>query len=321
MKVSVVIPTYNRAGYIGEAVASVLAQTFQDFEIIIVDDGSTDETANIVHAIQDSRISFLTQEHRGVSAAVDLGWRAARGEYIARLDSDDRWLATLLQELVAVLDADAAADVVYARAQGMDADGKPLPQLIGTAERFPGETLKSLIYGDFVCPGAVLVRRSAIARVGGYDESLIANEDWDIWIRIAQHAYIRYVPRVLAQYRYHPQNLTRTTSDRMERVMQDRVRVLDKFFAGSNIPQDMLEIKPIAYSNLYLDWTIRYLERSEWRKAFPTFRRAYAFAPSHLTFLPRAFALTAYYLFLSKTTWGVRWVENWSKRRRAFSKK
>lgn len=316
MKVSVVIPTYNRAAYIDLALAGVLGQTFRDLEIIVVDDGSVDETAQIVRAIGDSRISYLTQNHRGVSAALNFGWRAARGEYIARVDSDDEWLPSLLQALVPLLDDDPALGVAYARAQGIDANGRSLTQLIGTGERFPCHTLKSLLYGDFICPIAVVIRRAAIERVGGYDESLIGNEDWDLWIRIAQHYGIAYVPQVLARYRYHGQNLTSTASDRMERLMQDRVRVLDKYFAQANVPHESLEIKAVAYRNIYLDWMIRYLERRELANAWRAFRRALSLSPSPVRFIPRAVAVACYYLFLSKTRLGVQLVDAWSARRR-----
>lgn len=321
MQVSVVIPTYNRASFIGEALTGVLQQTFQDFEILVIDDGSTDNTALVVKQIADARIRYMTQDHRGVSAALDLGWRAAQGEYIARLDSDDRWLPDLLQELVTRMDADPRLGAVYARAQGMDTQGQLLTQLIGTAERFPGHTLKSLIYGDSVCPTAVLIRRAAIERAGGYDSTLIANEDWDLWIRIAaQQDGIGYFPRVLAHYRYHPNNLTRTTSQRMTRVMQDRIRVLDKFFAQSNVLPEVLDVKNIAYRNVYLDWMIRSLEARDYAGAWDKFQRALALSPSRLLFLPRAAALTLHNLVLSKTTWGVRWTEAWSARRRAANK-
>lgn len=316
MKVSVVIPTYNRSAYLAEAIASVLAQTFQDFEIVIVDDGSTDDTAQMVKALAEPRIRYLEQDHRGVSAALNIGWRAARGDFIARLDSDDLWLPTLLQELVTRLEEDKTRGAAYARARGMNAQGELLTQLVGTSERFPGETLKSLVYGDFVSPMAVVIRRSALDEVGGYDESLIGNEDWDVWIRIARHYGIAYVAKILALYRFHAQNLTRTNSDRMERLMQDRVRVLDKFFSSGDIPPSVAAIKPIAYRNVYLDWAIRYLERRQWKNAWQAFERAVALSPSRLTFVPRAFAIAGYYLVLSKTRWGVWLVDQVSARNR-----
>lgn len=318
MQVSVVIPTYNRAAFIREALESVLAQTYQDFEILVIDDGSTDNTAEIVQSIGDARIRYVTQDHRGVPAAIDMGWRAAQGEYIARLDSDDRWLPEFLHEVVSRMDADPSVGAVYARAHAMNSSGQMLTQLIGTQERFPGHTLKSVIYGDFVTAMAVLIRRSAIAAAGGYDVSLITNEDWDMWIKIAYQNYkIGYVPRVLAHYRFHEQNLTRATSDRMNAIMRDRVRVLDNFFALPNIPAEVLEIKNIAYRNVYLDWMVRLLERRNYSNAWQKFQRAFALSPSRLQVIPRAAALTLHNMFLSKTTWGVRLVEAWSARQRA----
>lgn len=317
MQVSVVIPTFNRAAFIADALQSVLNQTFQDFEIIVVDDGSTDDTAQIVQHVGDTRVRYLYQENRGVSAALNTGWRAARGEYIARLDSDDMWLPTLLQELVNTLDADPTLGVAYARAQGMNAQGEPLPQLLGARERFPGDTLASLVYSDFVCPMAVIIRRAALEQVGGYDESLFATEDWDVWIRIAQSYRIAYVPRVLARYRFHAQNLTRSDSAQMERLMRDRVRVLDKFYAQPRVPASALAIRRLAYRNLYLDWMIRYLERRDLASACRMFRRALQYAPARARFIPRAAAVTVYYLFLSKTRWGVALTEWLVARRRA----
>jgi hypothetical protein len=103
----------------------------------------------------------------------------------------------------------------------------------------------------------------------------------------------------------------------MEQVMQDRVRVLDKFFAQTRIPASALDIKPQAYRNLYLDWMIRYLERRDVRSAWRMFWRALGYAPSRAQCIPRAAALTVYYLFLSKTRWGVRLTEWFVARRRA----
>ncbi len=309
MKVSVVVPAFNRANFLRETIASVLAQTYQNLELVIADDGSTDNTAEIARAFQDPRLVYLYQDNRGVSAALNLGWRSARGESIAVIGSDDVWLPECLQELVRALEQSPTIGVAYARAQGMNARGESLPQLVGAREKFPGQTLKSLVYGDFVCPIAVLIRRDALERVGGYDETLIANEDWDVWLRIARAHEIMFVPKILARYRFHAHNLTRTDSARMEQVMLDRVRVLDKFFAQPDIPADVLEIKSLAYRNVYLDWTIRHLEQRRWHKARQTFQAALSYSPARLRFLPRAIGVATFTLFLSKTAWGSRLAE------------
>ncbi len=314
--VTVVIPTYNRADFILESVNSVLSQSFQDFEILIVDDGSTDDTLQIIQGLNNPRIRVLPQVHQGVSAALERGWQEARGKYIGRVDSDDVWLPTLLETLVPIMERDANVGVAYARAQGMDETGRPLAQLVGAPERFPGETLKSLLYGDFVTPMAVVIRRTAIQQAGGYDESLIGNEDWDLWIRIARKDSIAYVPEIRARYRFHTHNLTRTSSDRMTRLMQDRIRVLDKFFAEPSHSEDLLAIRPVAYRNVYLDWMIRALEARRWQDAKAAFWHARTFSPNLIQFLIRAMSITAFTLYLSKTDWGVSLTEKLVAQRR-----
>src|SRR5581483_11420484 len=162
VKVSVVIPTYNRADYLPAAVSSVLAQTCRDIEVIIVDDGSTDATQDIVCAIQDTRVRYVQKEHAGVSAALNWGWHVARGEFIGIVGSDDVWLPNLLEELLPRLESDPNIGVAYARAQRIDAHGNLLPQMLGAREKFAGYTLKSLLYGDFVNPIAVVIRRKCL---------------------------------------------------------------------------------------------------------------------------------------------------------------
>ena len=314
--VSVVVPTYNRANYLAQTLDSILAQTFQDFEIIIADDGSTDNTAEVVRAYDNARIHYHLLEHGGLPAALNQGLRAARGKYIGRIDSDDVWLPTLLAELVPVLENDARLGIVYARAQGMDANSEPLTQLLGLPERFPGETLKSLVYGDFITPIALVISSQAIAQAGGYDESLHGNEDWDLWLRIARNYGVAYVPRVLARYRYHAQGLTHAGSERMMRVMQDRVRVLDKFFTQPNLPENVLSIKDIAYRNVYLDWMVRALQAKQLRVAYNAFRRAQTSSPRPIALLVRAIGLACFTLYLSKTSWGVRLTESIVAQRR-----
>ena len=145
-KLTVIIPTHNRARYLDQAIRSALGQTYGDFELIVVDDGSTDTTVELVGAYRDRRLRYLSQPHRGISAAVNLGIRSARGCYIARLDSDDLWFPDMLATLVPVLDAEPEIGVVYGRGQGIDHAGRRLPHTLGLPERFPGDSLRSLLY-------------------------------------------------------------------------------------------------------------------------------------------------------------------------------
>lgn len=319
MKVSVVMPTYNRAKYLPEAIGSVLQQTFRDFELIIVDDGSTDNTAEIVGAMTDPRIRYIAQDNMGVSAALNTGWRAATGEYIGRLDSDDVWLPSLLEELVPILERNPDMGVIYARARWMDADGKPLPQILGTPEKFPGENLKSLLYGDCVCPIAVVFRVRCIVSVGGYDDSLTGNEDWDLWIRMAEHCGIGYVDSILARYRVHSGNSQASRTGGLDRLAADRIRVLEKFYSRADVPPVAASIKPIAFRNVYQDIAIRHLYIRHWRAAFAYLRLAIRVSPQPITFMIRFVGVAFFYMFLSKRTWGVRLMEAFVARRRGIS--
>lgn len=305
------MPTFNRAEYILEAIQSVLAQSFPALELVIVDDGSTDTTPGIIRALNDSRIRYILQDHRGVSAALNTGWRAARGEFIGRLDSDDRWLPDLLATLVPPLQEDSNVALAYGRAQWMDAQGNPLPNIAGTSEKFPGHTLKSLLYGDFVTPMAVVINRKCLETVGGYDESLTANEDWDLWIRLAEVYRFVYRDQVLAHYRVHSRNLTHSGSGQNMHVIQDRIRVLEKFYARPKLPPDAAGVKGLAFRNLYHDIALRHLSAGRRREALLNFGRAVRDAPNPLTAIARALRDVVYYSSMGKTRWGIRITNKW----------
>ena len=198
VKVSVVMPVYNREAFVAEAIASVLAQTFTAFELIIVDDGSTDATPAIIARVDDPRVRVLRQSHAGISTAMNTGVHAARGEYLARLDSDDLWRPEMLATQVALLDQRPEIGAGYARVQRMEADGRLTPIIWGIAPPDPDDHLCSMLQGDFTCNVTVVVRRACLERVGGYDPSLQPSEDWDLWLRVAQHYRFAFTDRVLA---------------------------------------------------------------------------------------------------------------------------
>jgi glycosyltransferase involved in cell wall biosynthesis len=282
-KVTVILPTFNRARYVGEAMSSVLRQTMGDLELVVVDDGSTDATADAVARAGDARVRYLHQDHRGISAAMNAGIRAARGAYVARLDSDDVWLADMLEITCGVLDARPEIGLVYGQGQAMDRDGRPLSHLRGMQQRFPGETLRSMLYDDCTCNITVLVRRSCFDRIGLFDESLIANEDWDMWLRLARHASFAYVERVLARFRWHDENLTGLRSPHFDAVVETRTRPLDKIFAEADLPAEIRAMKPVAYRNVYTFQGLRRLRRRQLHLAARDFTRAVQVADEPVT--------------------------------------
>jgi glycosyltransferase involved in cell wall biosynthesis len=272
--VTVIIPSYNRSNFLGEAVASVLSQIFEDFELIVVDDGSTDETPELMRAISDPRVRYLPRSHRGISASLNAGLHAARGKYVARLDSDDLWLPDMLSTLVGVLEAKPEIGVAYGSAQEIDAAGLLQPRKLGRAEYFPDDSLRSLIYDDCTCNIALVARSEAMARAGYYDETLIANEDWDMWLRVAQFARFLFVDKVLARFRIHSGNLTGLASAHFAAMLESRTVPLDKLFVSAELSPSIRGMKPFAYENVYLFRAQQWLGKGDRRRALSEFKCA-----------------------------------------------
>jgi glycosyltransferase involved in cell wall biosynthesis len=272
--VSVLMPAYNRAEYVGAAIASVLGQSFTDLELIVIDDGSTDGTAAEIVRVTDPRLRYLARPHGGISAAMNAGLRIAQGRYLARLGSDDLWLPEFLSVQVAQLERRPEIGLVYARAEGMDARGEPLGQTWGMPLRHPGEPLRSMLYGDCTCDITILVRRACVERAGPYDESLITSVDWDMWLRVAQHTAFAFTDQVLARFRRHPGNITGAASAVFARSFESRRRVLDKTFADPGLPAAALAMKTVAYRNLAVDEGLRWLEAGHRDRALAAFARA-----------------------------------------------
>jgi len=196
-KVSVVMPTYNQAAFIRESVDSILAQTFGDFELIIVNDTSTDGTAEIIHAISDQRVSVFTHEaNQGASAAMNTGFARASGEYLTWLASDNCFKPEFLEKMVGALETDTNAGFVFCSFENVDADGKFLDHVF-LSPPYPGFL--------HVEPGGVgvgfLYRRTVAEACGPYLD-LVCN-DLDYWLKAARQSDFVYVPDVLAVNRKH----------------------------------------------------------------------------------------------------------------------
>lgn len=196
-KVSVVVPAFNRATTIGRSIDSVLNQTFDDFELIIVDDASTDDTIGVVAQYTDRRIRLLRHSaNGGVSAARNTGLQTARGQYVAFLDSDDEWSPRKLAKQVNQLNSlGDNVGLVYTGALVKDHLGRSEYR----APRYRGDIYRQLLVDNVITGSAsgVMVRRSICQKVGGFDETLPAREDVDYWLRIAQHSLVDYLPEAL----------------------------------------------------------------------------------------------------------------------------
>jgi len=309
------LPTYNRAAYLGAAVQSAFNQTFSDFELIVVDDGSTDNTAEVIHSFRDPRLRFLQQANRGISGALNSGLAAARGHYIAILNSDDVWLPTLLATLAPVLESAATVGMAYSRAQAMDSKGQLLPRTAGAPPKYSGDMLKSLLYGDHICTITTLFRHDLVIEAGGWDERLIANEDWDLWLRMARLSRFVFVDEVLAYFRVHPGRITGSVSQHFVRLVADRIRVVDKVYAQADLPLHIMQMRSLAYANVYTDVGLRWLNAGDWREALRYLIHAVQIAPRSRQALLRIIMRIVYQRMLSQQTWGVRVVNGLVRRR------
>ncbi len=211
-RVSVVVPTFNRAGALCEAVESALAQSYQDFEIIVVDDGSTDDTPRIVRERfgRDPRVRCLRRPNGGPAAARNDGIRQARGDLVAFLDSDDLWRPDKLRLQVEQLDGRPEAALSFCDA--LTEGGRPGAGTRFQGKRFRGDTsMRGIVEWSFpMCTPSVVVRRTVLDAVGLFDESFACNEDWDLWIRIAARYPLVFIDRPLLTIRRGDDNLSRT---------------------------------------------------------------------------------------------------------------
>lgn len=207
--VSVVIPTYNGAHFLPDALDSVLTQTVTPDEVIVVDDGSTDDTRNVVSAYAD-RVRYLHKANGGPSSARNAGIRASRGALIALLDNDDRWLPTKLEKQVQYLEDNPDVDLVHCDVLFWEAESGKLWHPGIPRAAFSGRCYLHFFFRNGVLPSTMVVRRRCFEVAGLFDEDsrAFSAEDLDECIRISRTSSFGYIPESLVHYRRHPNNLT-----------------------------------------------------------------------------------------------------------------
>lgn len=200
--VSIIMPCYNAVAHLPASVGSVLAQTFGDWELFAVDDGSSDGTLAWLQTQADIRIHPFTQSNRGVSAARNAGLAAARGQYVAFLDADDTWSADFLEKMLAALQAHPGAVLAYSGWQNVGLPGERGEPFVPPEYENAAKT-ETLFAGCRWPIHAALVRRDAVLAANGFDPVLTNAEDYALWLRVATGAPIVRVPEVLAFYHFH----------------------------------------------------------------------------------------------------------------------
>lgn len=219
--ISVVMSVYNGEKYAPEAVESILAQTFRDFELIIIDDGSTDGTKALLenYATRDPRVRLISRPNKGLTKTLNEGLGLARGEFIARMDADDVSLPTRFEKQVEFLWAHPDCVCVGARVLRVDPYGSPLSESDHklTHEEIDAQLIEQGL-GWAITHPAAMMRRDAVQKVGGYREQFKTSQDLDLWLRLAEVGRLANLPEVLLKYRYHPESVGFTKFEEQRRV-------------------------------------------------------------------------------------------------------
>ncbi len=217
-RVSVIIPTYNAAPFIARTLNSILEQDFTDLEVVVVDDGSTDNTAAIVDGYED-RVRLIRQKNAGVAAARNRAIAEARGDLIAFLDHDDVWYPGKLRRQVELLDSRPEVGVVYGNAQFIDLEDKRLWTYLSPPRLHRGSVLVPLFLDCFIPLLTAVVRADLITRIGAFSPRWHIAEDYDLFLRAAEVTEVDYVDGIVAGYRIHPGNLSRSYA---RRILEER---------------------------------------------------------------------------------------------------
>ena len=279
-EVSIVLPTYNRLPLLRRAVASVIAQTFRDWELIVVDDGSTDATRDYLEAIGDARVRPIWLEHCGITSARNAGLRLARGEWVAFHDSDDLWLPEKLEWQLQRVTAHPACRWSYTRYSFIDTNGTPLPERSNLLPLpVSGHILEPLLRFEVsTAVPTMLVQHSLIEEIGGFDAKMLFLSDYDFILRLAACSEVYALSETLTLVREHP---GRTTSRlRPADLHADQARSFRKAAAAAtNAGIRALCLRQCA---MQLAGQANALSREgSHRAAFATLARAARTAPLH----------------------------------------
>jgi glycosyltransferase involved in cell wall biosynthesis len=259
-EVSVVIPAYNSARYLEQAVGSVLAQTFQDLEVIVVDDGSTDDTAALIRGLGPP-VRYLHQPNSGVSVARNRGVSEASSRYVALLDADDTWLPEKLSRQLEALRDAPASGLCYTAFFAADSDLNPIEV---QHQEMPAGALESLLtHGNVVGAGGstMVCERRLFQQAGGFDPRFSQCADWDMWVRLAALTEFLYLDEPLATYRIH--GLSMSTDPRL--LEADSVEVLEKGFAMSGVEPALAARRRRALARNYMVLAGTYFQAGDYR--------------------------------------------------------
>jgi glycosyltransferase involved in cell wall biosynthesis len=275
-QVNVIIPAHNAARYLAEAIESVIAQTFTSWRIVLVNDGSTDATDAVLApyiASLGDKLTYIRQPKSGVSAARNAAMRNSSAPLLALLDADDVWLPIRLAESVACLQARPEVGLCYGFNTRINPEGVLLDTFDRRQPHGEGWVAPYLYMRTIDLPSPTITfRRECIDKVGGFDETLTATEDRDLWLRIALHYQVAVIPKVLAHYRTSPQSAT-TDPDRM---LRSQLQFIQKHYRARGCG---MAARRIALGRIYKQRAEALASRSQLAAALNSSLQAVAYAP------------------------------------------
>jgi len=277
--VSVVVATYNMGRYVCTAVDSVLQQDYPELEVVVVDDGSTDDTAErLARYGGDARVRIFRQDNAGQTVAKNRGLSEARGEMVGFCDADNYWLQGKLRTQINAFSQRPDLGVVYGELKFIDGEGNNLPA--STVTRYSGRITAQLLLDNFVTFNTTLVPRRILEEIGGFDESLSMAIDYDLWLRISVRYEFLYLPRPLVAYRIWNGQMSHRTGERFDNFF----RLFEKFLANHGDCVTSAEIRK--------GWAHTYVSRGRWRAsqkqyvgALSDYTRAFRYRPHDIRLL------------------------------------
>lgn len=246
--VTAVIPNYNYSRYLADAVGSALNQTYENLEVIVVDDGSTDDSLKVLEQFSD-RIKVIAQQNAGVSAARNNGVAAGAGEYLAFLDADDVWHPEKIKKQVERFASEPSLGMVHVGVRDIDADGRELRTLL---DGMQGDVAPELLISDrpVILGGGsgIMITRRIFDDVGGFDQRLSTCADWDIFYQMGLRSKVAFIPYVLLDYRFHGSNM----HGNLFRTERDAMLCLEKAFSSPSPQISALRDQAYGKSHLIL---------------------------------------------------------------------
>jgi len=275
--ISIIVPTYNRGSFISECIESVLNQSYTDWEMIIIDDGSTDSTKEIINTyLSEPRIQYHYQENKGQSSARKKAIYLAKGKYLAFLDSDNIWLNQRLEFGLKAIQRNENIDLTYGDIIEIDENSTEVPMV--NMKRFSGKVSSQLVKDNFITMNTVLVKKSVVIKVKAFREEIKRADDYDMWLRLSAEHNFLYIPKVMVKYR----------------VMDDQIssNKEGRFIANKEIVEHFYKIFPNVlttkekkqgWSSFYLRKAYYEMSVKNYNLAFKDLLKVMSFEPLRLT--------------------------------------